>query len=161
MDVEEGGTEHFAPRACRVVCEGLKKAGFTPGVYSALSWWNSYLTEIKEYTRWVAHWNDFCAYGGEYLIWQYGTSKVDGINGEVDSNYYYGDFGNADKTVITTTATDNKTITKTTATKTTPDITYQVFTDTSGWLPVGCRLSETLRIMPALTVSRSKELECI
>ena len=133
IDVEERGTEHFAPRACRVVCEGLKKEGFTPGVYSALSWWNSYLTEIKEYTRWVAHWNDFCAYSGEYLIWQYGTEKIDGINGEVDSNFYYGEFGKSDNT---TTSADTKTTPKTTATKTTPDITYQVFTDTSGWLPV-------------------------
>ena len=57
-----------------------------PGVYSSLSWWNNYLKEIKEYTRWVAHWNPTCGYTGDYLIWQYGTSKVDGINGEVDSN---------------------------------------------------------------------------
>ena len=127
LDVEEGGSEQFCARACRVVCEGLKKAGFTPGVYSALSWWNSYLTEIKEYTRWVAHWNDFCAYGGEYLIWQYGTEKIDGINGEVDSNFYYGDFGKSADTKTTAA--------KRTTTKNTPDITYQVFTDTSGWLP--------------------------
>ena len=136
IDVEEGGTEHFAPRACRVVCEGLKKAGFTPGVYSALSWWNSYLTEIKEYTRWVAHWNDFCAYGGEYLIWQYGTEKIEGINGEVDSNFYYGEFGKSDNTTTTaeTNTAANKATSITTKT-TTPDITYQVFTDTFGWLP--------------------------
>ena len=139
LDVEERNTEQFCARACRVVCEGLKKAGITPGVYSSLSWWNSYLTEIKEYTRWIAHWNSFCAYGGEYLIWQYGTEKVDGINGEVDANYYYGDFGKSDKTTSTTTAaetktTANKVVSNTTKT-TIPDITYQVFTDTSGWLP--------------------------
>ena len=29
---------------------------------------------------------------GDYLIWQYGTAQIDGINGEVDANYYYGDF---------------------------------------------------------------------
>ena len=139
LDVEERNTEQFCARACRVVCEGLKKAGITPGVYSSLSWWNSYLTEIKEYTRWIAHWNSFCAYGGEYLIWQYGTAQVDGINGEVDANYYYGDFGKSDKTTSTTTAaetktTANKVVSNTTKT-TIPDITYQVFTDTSGWLP--------------------------
>ena len=139
LDVEERNTEQFCARACRVVCEGLKKAGITPGVYSSLSWWNSYLTEIKEYTRWIAHWNSFCAYGGEYLIWQYGTAQVDGINGEVNANYYYGDFGKSDKTTSTTTAaetktTANKVVSNTTKT-TIPDITYQVFTDTSGWLP--------------------------
>ncbi len=134
IDVEEGGSETFAPRACRVVCNGLKAAGFTPGVYSALSWWNSYLTEIKEYTRWVAHWNSFCAYSGEYLIWQYGTAQVDGIKGEVDANYYYGDFGKPTNKIVNNTntkTTDNKSAT----TKATPDVKYQVFTDTSGWLP--------------------------
>ena len=133
IDVEEGGSEQFCARACRIVCEGLKKAGFLPGVYSSLSWWNSCLTEIKEYTRWVAHWNPTCGYTGEYLIWQYGTSKVDGINGEVDSNYYYGDFG---KTSVEKSISDNSTTPKTTTKMITPDITYQVFTDASGWLPV-------------------------
>ena len=133
LDVEESNLTLFAQRACRVVCEGLESAGFTPGVYSSLSWWNNYLTEIKEYIRWVAHWNPTCGYTGDYLIWQYGTEKVDGINGEVDANYYYGDFGKADNTI---TFDDTKTTPKTTITETTPDITYQVFTDTSGWLPV-------------------------
>ena len=119
LDVEEDSCRTFAPRACRVVCEGLKKAGFTPGVYASLSWWNNYLTEIKEYTRWVAHWNPTCGYSGDYLIWQYGTEHIDGINGEVDANYYYGDFGKT-----------------TTILKPVPDIIYQVYTGVSGWLPV-------------------------
>ena len=118
LDVEENGTHTFASRACRVVCEGLKKEGYTVGVYSSLSWWNNYLTEIKEYIRWVAHWNSTCGYTGDYLIWQYGTEHIDGINGEVDANYYYGDFGKT-----------------TTISKYVPDIIYQVYTDKSGWLP--------------------------
>ncbi len=118
IDVEEESCHTFAPRACRVVCEGLKKEGFTPGVYASLSWWNNYLTEIKEYTCWVAHWNPTCGYAGNYQIWQYGTEHIDGSNGEVDANYYYGDFGKT-----------------TTISKSVPDIIYQVYTDTSGWLP--------------------------
>ena len=121
LDVEEDSCRTFAPRTCRVVCEGLKKAGFTPGVYASLSWWNNYLTEIREYTRWVAHWNPTCGYTGEHRIWQYGTAKVDGIKGEVDANYYYGEIG---KTAPTNTAVNKS-----------PDIIYQVFTDISGWLP--------------------------
>ena len=121
LDVEEDVCHSFAPRACRVVCEGLKAAGFMPGVYSSLSWWNNYLKEIKEYMRWVAHWNPTCGYMGDYLIWQYGTAKVDGIKGEVDTNYYYGEIG---KTAPTNIAVNKA-----------PDIIYQVFTDTSGWLP--------------------------
>ena len=101
--------------------KGLKE-GYTVGVYSSLSWWNSYLTEIKEYIRWVAHWNPTCGYTGDYLIWQYGTEYIDGINGEVDANYYYGDFGKTDIAIKPIPAK--------------PDVIYQVFTDKSGWLPI-------------------------
>ncbi len=128
IDVEESNLCTFAPRACRVVCEGLKKEGYIAGVYSSLSWWNNYLKEIKEYIRWVAHWNPTCGYTGDYLIWQYGTEHIDGINGEVDANYYYGDFGKTDTTIkpITTKS----------------DVIYQVYTDKSGWLPTVINLED-------------------
>ena len=123
IDVEESNLCTFAPRVCRVVCEGLKKEGYTAGVYSSLSWWNNYLIEIKEYIRWVAHWNPTCGYTGDYLIWQYGTEHIDGINGEVDANYYYSDFGNKTSNAIPPISTK-------------PDIIYQVYTDKSGWLTI-------------------------
>ena len=72
---------------------------------------------------WVAHWNPTCGYTGDYLIWQYGTENIDGINGEVDANYYYGDFG-------------TKINSATTPIPTKPDIIYQVYTNASGWLPI-------------------------
>ncbi len=125
MDVEENGTQTFAPRACRVVCEGLKKEGYEVGVYSSLSWWNSYLTEIKEYIRWVAHWNPTCGYTGDYLIWQYGTAQIDGIKGEVDANIYYADTDSS----ISSSKKTNKAVTTTS-----PDVIYQVYTDKHGWL---------------------------
>ena len=53
----------------------------------------------------------------------------------MDSNFYYGDFGKSDNTTSTTTAVENKAASNTTKT-TTPDITYQVYTDKSGWLPI-------------------------
>ena len=130
LDCEEAGTEGFAPKACKIICDGIKTAGFTPGVYSSTYWWNTYLTNITSYIRWVAHWNSVCGYTGDYLIWQYGTEYVDGIDGEVDANIYYGDFGKT----ITTDDTNNATSSK-------PDIYYQVYTEQSGWLPVVRNLS--------------------
>ena len=136
LDCEEPGTESFAPKACKIICDGLKEAGFTAGVYSSTYWWNAYLTNITSYIRWVAHWSSACGYAGEYLIWQYGTEYVDGINGEVDSNYYYGDFGESNATV-----TDMAEIDTAKKNSSTLDIYYQVYTDKSGWLPVVRNLS--------------------
>ena len=130
LDCEEPGTESFAPTACKIICDGLKAAGFTPGIYTSTYWWNNYLNNVKDYIRWVAQWNTTCTYNGNYLIWQYGTKNIDGINGEVDANIYYGDFGKT----ITTDDTNNATSSK-------PDIYYQVYTEQSGWLPVVRNLS--------------------
>ena len=134
--MEEPGTESFAPKACKIICDGLKAADFTAGVYSSTYWWNTYLNNITSYIRWVAHWSSACGYAGEYLIWQYGTEYVDGINGEVDANYYYGDFGESNATV-----TDMAEIDTAKKNSSTLDIYYQVYTDKSGWLPVVRNLS--------------------
>ena len=138
LDVEEPGTESFAPKACKIICDGLKEAGFTAGVYSSTYWWNTYLTNITSYIRWVAHWSSACGYAGDYLIWQYGTEYVDGINGEVDSNYYYSDFGETTATTETETTSETDTAKKD---RSKLDIYYQVYTEKSGWLPVVLNLS--------------------
>ena len=136
LDVEEPGTESFSSRACKIICDGLKASGFAPGVYSSTYWWNTYLNNITSYIRWVAHWNSVCGYTGDYLIWQYGTEYVGGINGKVDSNYYYGDFGETTATTETETTVEIENTEKSIL-----DIYYQVYTDKSGWLPVVRNLS--------------------
>ena len=140
MDCEEAGTESFAPKACKIICDGVKAAGFTPGVYSSLFWWNTYLTEVTAYVRWVAQWSSVCTYNGIYSLWQYSeTGKVDGIGTAVDMNYLYDNIEEtaaADTVENTnTTATTNKTDTANIGTSCL-DIRYQVYTDKSGWLPV-------------------------
>lgn len=93
LDCEQAGTEWYAPTACRIVCEGLKAAGYTPGVYANLNWWNNYLTGVTSYTRWVAQYNSQCDYAGSYDIWQYSSSgSVPGIAGRVDMNWCYKSF---------------------------------------------------------------------
>ncbi len=90
LDCEQAGTEKFAPRACEIICEGLKEAGFLPGIYANTDWWTNYLTEVDGYIRWVAQYNTECTYEGEYLMWQY-TPKgsIPGIDGDVDISYCY------------------------------------------------------------------------
>lgn len=94
IDVEENGTQIFAHRTCEVVCSGLQAAGYEAGVYSSTSWWNNYLTTVTSYNRWVAQWADYCTYSGDKIMWQYTENgHVNGINGNVDLNWYYGNIG--------------------------------------------------------------------
>lgn len=93
LDCEQAGTEWYASKACQIVCEGLKAAGYTPGVYANLNWWNNYLTGVTAYTRWVAQYNSQCDYAGSYDIWQYSSNgTVPGIYGRVDMNWCYKEF---------------------------------------------------------------------
>lgn len=94
IDVEENGTQNFAAKTCSIVCEGLKAAGYTAGVYSSTSWWYSYLFGVTKYPRWVAHWANTCGYAGEKLLWQYTENgRINGISGNVDLNWFYGELG--------------------------------------------------------------------
>ena len=77
-------------------CSRIANAGYTPGVYANLNWWNNYLTSsvFDNYERWVAQYNSSCWYKGNYSLWQYSSSgSVPGISGNVDMNYYYGAAG--------------------------------------------------------------------
>lgn len=107
IDVEENGTHNFAAKACKIVCDGLKANGFTAGVYASLSWWNTYLTGVTAYPRWIAQWGSKCTYNGKYQMWQYSESgRINGISGAVDMNYFYEDF----KNISTASTTKKKTV---------------------------------------------------
>ena len=77
----------------RIFCDIVSSKGYEVGVYASRNWWEYYLTDavFENWYRWVAEWNSSCHYNGRYEMWQY-TSKgtVNGINGNVDLNYWYG-----------------------------------------------------------------------
>lgn len=139
LDCEESGTQWFAPTACKIICEGIKSAGYTAGVYASLSWWNSYLTSVTNYTRWIAQWGSACTYTSTYDMWQYSeTGRVNGINGYVDMNYCYKDFNSVKTNSVnnTTNTVTNNTDSNINVNKKSLDVTYQVYIDSKGWLPV-------------------------
>ena len=87
----EGGSATFAAMG-KAFCSKIAAAGYTPGVYANLRWWNNYLTDsvFDNWDRWVAQYNSTCDYEGDYTLWQYSSSgSVDGISGRVDVNYLY------------------------------------------------------------------------
>lgn len=73
-------------------CSRIDQAGYTAGVYSMLSWWESYFTSsvFDSWSKWIAHYNDVCEYEGDYRIWQCsGAGAVAGISGRVDINFEF------------------------------------------------------------------------
>ena len=74
----------------------IENTGLWAGVYANLDWFNNKLNKdtIKsKYTTWIAHYTSGTdKYKGEYDIWQNSSSsKINGINGNVDTNYMYRD----------------------------------------------------------------------
>ena len=75
-------------------CNTIKNAGYDVGIYASLNWLNNKIekTVQNKYPIWVAQYYKECTFTGKYAIWQYASDgKVNGINGNVDMNYYYGE----------------------------------------------------------------------
>ena len=75
-------------------CNTIKNAGYDVGIYASLNWLNNKIEASvqKQYPIWVAQYYKECQYKGNYKIWQYTSKgKVDGISGNVDMNYFYGE----------------------------------------------------------------------
>ena len=80
----------------KAFCETIKDAGYEPGLYTFLSWFNSYFGDsyYNSLPKWVAQIQvSNCSYAKGLTMWQYSwTGSFSGISGDVDSNYYYGEF---------------------------------------------------------------------
>ncbi len=73
-------------------CEEIKKAGYIPMIYSYIDFMESKFDykRISKYDLWVAQYTPECTYKNNYTMWQYTeTGLLDGIEKEVDFNYYY------------------------------------------------------------------------
>lgn len=80
----------------KAFCETIKDAGYEPGLYTFLSWFNSYFggTYYNSLPKWVAQiQTSKCSYAKGLTMWQYSwVGSFSGISGDVDCNYYYGEF---------------------------------------------------------------------
>lgn len=78
---------------CLAFCDRIKAAGYTPMVYANKSMLSSdmYASEVSaKYPIWLAHYTNQTNYTGDYDYWQYSSEgSVDGIEGNVDMNYWY------------------------------------------------------------------------
>lgn len=80
----------------KAFCDTIRDAGYEPGLYTFLSWFNSYFggSYYNSLPKWVAQvGTSSCSYAKGLTMWQYSwTGSFSGISGDVDCNYYYGEF---------------------------------------------------------------------
>lgn len=93
--IANGRQTGIASRA-QVFCNRISAAGYEPGIYANLNWFNNILTDSvfksSSWDHWIAQYNSQCDYTGNYSFWQYKSNgKIPGINGNVDMNYAYVD----------------------------------------------------------------------
>ena len=77
-------------------CSTIEKAGYMAGITSYSNFLNTLIDQslYKKYAVWVAHYNVYRpAFSKHYGMWQYSsTSRIDGIEGDVDCDYLYDDY---------------------------------------------------------------------
>lgn len=114
LDMEDGSIvgcgRYTLTNMCIAFNTIIEQAGLWAGVYANENWFNNYLNkeELKRrYTCWIASYkNGVDCYKGEYDIWQNSSNgRINGINGNVDTNYMYrnliAEIGNKTVTQIT------------------------------------------------------------
>lgn len=93
--IADGRQSGIASRA-QTFCNKISSAGYKPGIYANLNWFNNILTDpvfkSGSWDHWIAQYNTQCHYTASYSFWQYTSrGKVSGISGNVDMNYAYVD----------------------------------------------------------------------
>ncbi|MFQ7311548.1 MAG: GH25 family lysozyme [Sellimonas sp.] len=80
----------------KTYCDMISEAGYEVGIYANYNWWTTRLTDPvfdnSGWSKWVARYNPTCGYEKPYDMWQCtNEGSVDGINGNVDLNFWMTD----------------------------------------------------------------------
>ena len=78
-------------------CETVKASGYTPMLYCNIRWFIEKLdiTRITDYDKWFAQYFRKPFFPYAFQVWQYSsTGRIDGIEGNVDYNISFVDYGN-------------------------------------------------------------------
>ena len=99
----------------KAFCNHLKQKGYTVGIYSSLSYFNTYFidNQLSDYEHWVAQWARNLSYAGKCGMWQFGgetnlirSNRVAGMI--VDQDYMLDDYINNKKSSNTKDNTKEK-----------------------------------------------------
>ena len=82
----------------KVFCDEIRLAGYTPMVYCNENWYRNYVdfSQLGNVERWIARYSVKPASDIPRAIWQAGsTTKINGIEGNVDIDFSYYNYGNS------------------------------------------------------------------
>lgn len=81
----------FCSSLMEAFCGTIRDNGYYSAFYMSTYFATNYLDDyIKStYDCWLAQWSGEVNYVGKYVMWQYSTGKVNGINGDVDVDISY------------------------------------------------------------------------
>ena len=88
-------TKELATAMCHEFCGTIRAAGYTAVNYANPDYLTRYFDETTlQYGLWLAQWpkhppKEDAAPPRDCIMWQWGTSKINGINGDVDTNILY------------------------------------------------------------------------
>lgn len=90
-------TRALATQMAKAFCEEVKKFGYIPMFYANLEYLEEYFDRSQlPYDLWYAQYASTAAVK-EKAIWQYSSQgRISGIEGDVDLNYGYKDYGNGE-----------------------------------------------------------------
>lgn len=99
LDIEDKSLENLEKNLltdmCIAFCDTIENAGYYCGIYANPAWFDGKLdkSRLTKYDKWLAHWMAKPKYDNSFGgLWQYGTGKLNGYNGEIDMNISYRDY---------------------------------------------------------------------
>lgn len=88
----------------KAFCEQVTALGYKAGIYSNLDYYNRMYSKdlIDKYVFWLACWSDSQNPAMDCVVWQYSSKgKVNGISGNVDMDWFFGEVKTNTKKTVT------------------------------------------------------------
>ena len=99
FDIEDASLQNLSRQTLTDIvlawCGKVQSAGYYVGIYANPDWFTNRLDleKLKGFDKWLAHWVDVPKWDNSFGgLWQYGLTRVDGYNGDIDGDYSYRDY---------------------------------------------------------------------
>ena len=99
FDIEDASLQNLGKQVLTDIvlawCGKVQSAGYYVGIYANPDWFMNRLDleRLKGFDKWLAHWVAVPKWKNEFGgLWQYGLTRIDGYNGDIDGDYSYRDY---------------------------------------------------------------------
>ena len=106
FDIEDPSLQNLGKQVLTDIvltwCGKVQSAGYYVGIYANPDWFLNRLDLecLKGFDKWLAHWVSVPKWDNSFGgLWQYGLTRVDGYNGDIDGDYSYRDYEKTIKTL--------------------------------------------------------------